>query len=252
MSESKSKNLSAKGLVAVLLSGINPSSIKLLKESNPIRYDFEGTIYNVYLKNVTYAGNPYPENHTRAQLPKHDDFNRIKSSDERFLFLGYDSSNDVFVCWDPSKAKARLNAKNYVSFVSRKSIQESVEEGDIKSATLTNGDKFVLFKRTDFEAFLTLIDKYFPSLSSTAPQDDHPNNPTPVQVAPLPKGEDVVGILSDIEHDISIKLVVDTMKQNNSTITIIAHCMSEYGHNYPNMQFKDWGKIIRKYLELNP
>ena len=53
MSESKSKNLSAKGLVAVLLSGINPSSIKLLKESNPIRYDFEGTIYNVYLKNVT-------------------------------------------------------------------------------------------------------------------------------------------------------------------------------------------------------
>ena len=116
MSESKSKNLSAKGLVAVLLSGINPSSIKLLKESNPIRYDFEGTIYNVYLKNVTYAGNPYPENHTRAQLPKHDDFNRIKSSDERFLFLGYDSSNDVFVCWDPSKAKARLNAKNYVFF----------------------------------------------------------------------------------------------------------------------------------------
>ncbi len=42
------------------------------------------------------------------------------------------------------------------------------------------------------------------------------------------------------------------MKQNNSTITIIAHCMSEYAQYYPNMQFKDWGKIIRKYLELNP
>ena len=67
---------------------------------------------------------------TRAQLPKRDLFDEIKKSPNIFIFLGYDQENDVFVCWDFNVAKERLNVGKSVSFYSRISYQEEVEEGE--------------------------------------------------------------------------------------------------------------------------
>lgn len=248
MSEQPSNKLSPSTLIARLLSGIYSSRIKVIqKNSNPIKIDFEGIIYNIYLKNVSHGGGRYPENTTRAQLPSSPAFELIKSSDERFLFLGYANDSDVFVCWDPVKAKNRLNIKSYVSFFSRKSVQDSADVGSIRKASLTNGDVFVAFKRVDFEAFLNIIEEFFPSLS----EHQQPLVKAPISDLSInqPKGEDVVGILSKIENDSSIKQLIDSMSPTNKTMNIIAQCMNTYGSNYPNMQFKDWAKLIRKYIE---
>ena len=38
--------------------------------------------------------------------------------DALFVFLGYDSFNDVFVTWSPEDVKPRINTKANVSFYS--------------------------------------------------------------------------------------------------------------------------------------
>lgn len=256
MSEKPTNKLSVNVLIAKVLSGIHSCAIQLLQvDTNPIKLNHQGTIYNIYLRNVSHAGKSYPENSTRAQLPKHASFGRIKASDERFLFMGYANDSDTFVCWDPVKAKSRLNKKDYVSFFSRKSIQDSAEEGEIKKATLSNGDVFVAFKRTDFEAFLNIIEQFFPALQATQDSDDSGEfEPQPIEQPIVkisqPKGEDVIGVISKIENDPSIQILVDSMfAEGQSAISISAKVMKHHSADYPNMQFKDWGKVIRKYLE---
>lgn len=240
-------------LIDKLLSGIHSNVVQCLQVvNNPIQLIHQGIIYNIYLKNISHAGKPYPENQTRAQLPKHQSFDRIKNSNERFLFLGYAKDSDVFVCWDPIKAKSRLNNRDYVSFFSRKSLQDSTEEGDLKKATLTNGDVFVIFKRVDFEAFLNTIEQFFPDI---CPNETIVATPveTPTQCATdlkLPSENDVIGILTQIENDPSIQILVESLfYTGQSAIGISAKVMNQYSANYPNMQFKDWGKVIRKYIE---
>ena len=49
-------------------------------------------------------------------------------------------------------------------FYSRLSTQEKVVLGKIEVETLTNGDKFILFKRADAISFLRRLDFYFPEL----------------------------------------------------------------------------------------
>ncbi len=256
MSEKPTNKLSVKILIEKLLSGIHSCAIqKIQVKENPVQLNHQGTIYNIYLRNVSHAGKSYPENSTRAQLPKHPAFDRIKASAERFLFIGYANDSDTFVCWDPVKAKSRLNNKDYVSFFSRKSIQDSAEEGEIKKATLSNGDVFVAFKRTDFEAFLNIIEQFYPGLQpvlcSNEAEDEEPKAAElPTVKINQPKGEDVIGIISKIENDPSIQILVDSMyADGQSAISISAKVMKHHSADYPNMQFKDWGKVIRKYLE---
>jgi hypothetical protein len=256
MSELSCNKLSVNVLIDKLISAIHSAKIAVIQcDTNPIQLDFDGTIYNIYLRNVSHGGKSYPENTTRAQLPKHPSFDRIKSSDERFLFIGYASDSDVFVCWDPVKAKQRLNNRDYVSFFSRKSVQDAAEEGEIKKATLSNGDIFVAFKRTDFELFINVIERYFPSLEHS---EESPNPITSTTKTGTPDSllkhsidNDVVGMLTKIENDPSVQLLIDTSINKESTIAIIAQCMKAYGSDYPNMQFKDWGKLIRKYIEVH-
>jgi hypothetical protein len=247
MTENRNK-LPVSVLIDKFKSAVNSERIKLIIDSsNPLKLDFDGTIYDVFLRNVSHGGGNYPENTTRVQLPNIDEFNNIKQSNDRFLLLGYANDSDVFVCWDPTKVKRRLNYKSYVSFFSRKSVQDSAEDGEIVQATLSNGDIFVAFKRHDFEAFLNVIEYYFPSLAKSNENSDLELS-TPINKVNVSQKDDVVGILVKIEDDPSVKLLIDTLVDNESTLAIIAKCMEKYGEFYPNMQFKDWGKTIRKYL----
>lgn len=224
----------------------NYPHFEIISQSDVCHIRIDGNEYYLYFKCVTHEGKPYPIEHQRAQLPKRDSFNKIKESDVPFLFIGYDINNDVYVCWEPSKVKPRLNKKSYVSFYSRLSLQESVVEGEIRDEVLTNGDKFVLFKSADILSFFQMIDQHFVELKKNSNAgmayepfmsvEEHAN-----------KGAQVVGKILDITDDESLKLLIDSIK-NESVLRIMSECMNEFGEYYFKMSLSDWNKVVKKYL----
>ena len=217
------------------------SNFELISQSDVCHIRIDNEEYYLYFKCVTHEGNPYPLEHQRAQLPKRESFDKIKESDVPFLFLGYDVDHDVYVCWEPSKVKPRLNNKTYVSFYSRLSIQASVVEGEIRDETLTNGDKFILFKSADILSFFQMIDQHFVELKK--------NSQTSMASEPpiIGKGKEVIGKILDINDDDSLKLLIDRVKEE-SMLRIMSACMNEFGEYYPKMSLTDWTKVIKKYL----
>lgn len=211
-------------------------------------FKFDGKRYYSYFKCISHEGNPYPLEHQRAQLPQRGEFDEIKQSSIPFLFMGYDVDNDVFVCWEPHKIKPRLNRKSYVSFYSRLSAQQSVVEGKIKEEVLTNGDKFVLFKRVDVIPFLQMIDTHFPELRAADEKIPMVKEEEPIKEV-IQKGVNLQGRIINVNEDAAIKLLVDSFSEDTPTLTIVGECMNQYGQFYNKMQFSDWGKLIRSYLK---
>lgn len=223
----------------------NYPGFEVLEKRTICLFRFDGDLFYAYFKCVTHEGNPYPLEHQRAQLPQRTEFEKIKDSVIPFLFFGYDVANDVYVCWEPNKVKSRLNKKSYVSFYSRLSAQENVIEGKVQEERLTNGDKFILFKRTDIISFLKMINAHFPELSV---------NGENTQSVKVDNGssivQDIQGRLKSIDDDISVKLLVDSYNSENAPrLAIISECMNQYGEYYDRMSFADWGKIVRGYLD---
>lgn len=212
--------------------------IEYISDDNIIHLKVMGKSFCLYIKSLTYAGNPYPQNTTRAQLPRREEFEAIKKDDSIFLFLGFDEVNDVFVCWDPVRTKERLNEKQYVSFFSRLNLQQSVIRGNIMSSTLINDFKYVLFNRYDLAYFLLHIKDYFPNL-----QFEH---------ATIAVSNNTNGVLSKIEDDNSVKLLIDkliSMNEDVSDLTLMSSCMNEFGELYYKMTLKDWYNILKTYKE---
>lgn len=232
-------------LTKIFLDGFDHTSEpEIIMDGNPLCIRFADIVYNIYLKCISWKGKPYPENDTRAQLPSRPEFEHFKSSDDRFLFLGYDPICDVLVCWNPTMVKARLNRSSYVSFYSKRNLQEEVQDGKTVTAHLSNGDKYVLFKRNDIAAFLSMIEVHFPSLKQ--------GNPETVSETPsskiTTKGVSVVGILDAIENDKSVENFVDHLFPNHTVLEIVAKCFNQFGDKYHNMRFQNWGSLISSYL----
>ena len=158
--------VSASRMIEIFCSGFkSESSFKVLEKSNPLHFEYKGTDFYAFFRNVSYAGATYPEDSTRVQLPEKEEFGGIKISDSPFFLMGYDQDNDVFVSWEPKKVKSRLNEKGYVSFFARKPVQKITENGYIVFSTLTNGDFFVSVKTENLPLFFNLCD-FFPVSSS--------------------------------------------------------------------------------------
>lgn len=221
---------------------------EVVKKDSYCQFIFDGNSYYAYFKCVSHEGNPYPLERRRAQLPKRNEFDEIRESAIPFLFLGYDMDNDVFVCWEPHKIKLRLNRKPYVSFYSRLSAQKSVVEGKIKEEVLTNGDKFVLFKRTDLISFLQMIDTHFPELTTNEEKmlNINENQDVKLQVS---NGTYFQGRLVDITEDDCVRCFIDRYPKDTPSLAIVGECMNQFGEQYNKMQFSDWGKIVRSYLK---
>ena len=231
-------------LADIILDGFdNSSKPVLVNTGNPMKIIFDGIPYYVYMKCISWKGNPYPENDTRAQLPKRPEFDAIKASADRFVFLGYDPVCDVVACWNPTQVKARLNNKTYTSFYSKKDLQEEVKDGKFISAQLSNGDKFVLFKRKDIAAFLSMIENHFPSIKEM--------NESNFETPDLPQEDkvEVIGMLLAIEDDIAIKDFIDERIPKNSKIQIVADCFNTFGNKYFGMKFQNWASVITSYIE---
>lgn len=247
----KQKFLKGAPLYDKFLSGFNSySGLRVISRDDILLIDLDGHQYYIYLKCVSHKGNPYPQNDQRAQLPQRPIFDAIKVSDTDFLFLGYDMDNDVFVCWDPLKVRQRLNVKSYVSFYSFKDLQNSVQLGKIDTAELSNGDKFVLFKREDILSFFNMIKVHFPRLKDSDPViSDVPqqNSDTPTHTV---RKVEVVGILTDISADQSVKLIVDDMVyEEKNRMEIICACMNSFAQFYYKMKLTDWKRIVYAYLD---
>ena len=212
--------------------------IDIISDDTVTHLKVMGKDFYIYIKTVTYAGNPYPRNTTRAQLPSREEFNDIKNSDAVFLFLGYDVDNEVFVCWDPVKTKERLNEKQYVSFFSRLNMQTEVRKGKILSAFLQNDLKYVLFKLNDLSFFLLNIKRYFPNVIT--------ENKV-IQISAKSGG-----VLKKIEDDSSVKLLIDeqlALHGDVPVLTLISSCMNEFGEFYHKMTLKDWLKVVKSYIK---
>lgn len=211
--------------------------IVVMATDNVIHLEVKGFPFYLYIKSLTYAGNPYPQNTTRAQLPRREEFDSIKNSNAVFLFLGYDEAEEVFACWDPIRTKARLNEKQYVSFFSRLNLQQLVKERGFVTAYLQNDFKYVLFHINSLPHFLLNIKDYFPDLNLSSNT-----------IALSDKSE---GVLLDVENDSSIKLLIDELYRNNEDISIlslISNCINEFGEYYDRMSLKDWNRIVSKYI----
>lgn len=212
--------------------------IDIISDESVTHLKVLGKDFYIYIKTITYAGNPYPRNTTRAQLPYREEFDDIKNSDAIFLFWGYDVDNEVFVCWDPVKTKERLNEKQYVSFFSRLNMQTEVRKGKILSAYLQNDLKYVLFKLNDLAFFLLNINKYFSNLI--------------IEKKVIQISANSSGILKKVEDDSSVKLLIDeqlTLHGDVPVLTLISNCMNEYGEFYHKMTLKDWLKVVKSYIE---
>jgi hypothetical protein len=228
----------SKALIEIFISGLNENFFPI-KKSEILRFTFNERKYVAYFKCVSYAGTPYPPNTTRAQLPKREEFCQIQQ-DERFLFLGYDVNNDVFVCWDPIKAKSRLNKKSYVSFFCRQNIQDSVTAGNVTEARLTNGDVYVLFKRCDIPRFFEMIEIHFPNLLKVESNKDESDEDV--------SNSEIEGRLGNVNDDEMVKALVDEMLvAQKSHLTIVSECSNAFGSAYPGMLFKEWNDIVKKY-----
>lgn len=249
----KQKYLSGAPLYDKFLSGFGGyEGLKIISRDDILLIELDGHKYYIYLKCVSHKGNPYPLNDQRAQLPQRPIFNKVKMSDIDFLFLGYDMDNDVFVCWDPMKVRQRLNVKSYVSFYSFKNLQDSVQPGKIDTAELSNGNKFVLFKREDMLPFFNMIKVHFPRLKESDPKTDATNNPDDVPVVrPAPRKVELVGILTDVSADESVKLLIDSMiSEGKNRMEIICSCINNFARFYYNMKLTDWKRIIYTYLDI--
>lgn len=248
----KQQYLKGSALYDKFLSGFdNYAGLNIISRNDILHISIDGHEYYIYLKCVSHKGNPYPLNDQRAQLPQRPIFDTVKQSNIDFLFLGYDMDNDVFVCWDPLKVRQRLNVKSYVSFYSFKDLQNNVQLGKIDTAELSNGDKFVLFKREDMLSFFNMIKVHFRQLKETDPIEES-DEEQEQDLPPLPtsKKVEIVGLLTNVNADPSVKLLIDSLEADGKNrMEIICNCMNDFQRFYYRMKLTDWKRIIYSYLD---
>lgn len=202
----------------------------------PFQISMAGTKYFIYVKNITtdkFQG----EDATRVQLPSRDVFKTIAESDTPFIFLGYDSENDVLVCWNPCGLKERLNNSNNVSLYSRQSIQNDVADDEFRIAYLRNGAKFILFKRDCLVDFFKQIDTLFSDETKET-----------VKISRnITENKKVGGKITYIPDE-DIKNEALSELKANRTLNAVVIVMNFYADQYPDMDITDWSPIVRSLV----
>lgn len=138
-------------------------TFEFLGGSMPCRIMLDKSYFNVYVKGLSSAHLKGCEDVWRAQLPQHEEFDDMKGDSIPFIFLGYDSENDVYATWNPHIVKQRLNNAKYVSFYSRLSgQQEAHDEDKFVRKPLHNDGEVLIFPRSKLNSYLVNFAVYFP------------------------------------------------------------------------------------------
>ncbi len=135
------------------------------ERSNPGHIMFNGEEYYVYIKNLSpaYFDNP---DVWRAQMTGIDALKAIKESDATFVLLGFDSDNDVYATWNPTKVKQRIGTASSPSLYSRLSLQQDVSKtGEIRSMTLNNDLQVLVFPLDSLVDVFSSLNEFFPDTS---------------------------------------------------------------------------------------
>jgi hypothetical protein len=197
----------------------------------PFLISFKNKNYYIYVKNLSSAYFKDRPDTTRAQLPIKEEFDRIKNSPTPFIFLGYDYTNDVLVCWNFHIVKERLNEKKSVSFYSRQFFQDEVSSGTFLRKRLKNGDEPILFKRKDLIDFFNRVETFFPTEN----------------VSNIEDGKSIIseGKLLEITDEDVIAQLKPLIKTKH-TLKALRVLSDIYGKRFPNMKLKDWQNLIKK------
>jgi hypothetical protein len=201
-------------------------------EGNPFLIKIKNKKYYIYLKNLTPAYFKNLPDITRVQLPYNENFKKILEEKTVFFILGYDFEADVFVTWNPSRIKERLNTRNNVSLYSRKSLQEKVKKTEFKIGELANSEKIVLFKRSNLINFFHEIDGLF-------------GKPEKMKTTSEPIIEYVTDQLQAITDKLLLKQITPLLKKNQ-VLRAVEITSNYYSTKYQNMGFKDWYKLVNE------
>ena len=135
---------------------VSCTNFKVVENGNPCLIENDETQFYLFFRNISWKGNPFPEDDLRAQLPQIDKFEDIKESPIPFLFLGYYEDEDVYVCWQPDILKQKLNAKSYVSLYVKKPVLKNIPNNEIRLSCIQDSYDYVVFKASDIALFFKL------------------------------------------------------------------------------------------------
>ena len=202
-------------------------------EGNPFILNIYGLNFFVFIKNISPAYYVNYPDITRIQLPKSDRFKEVVNSDLEFIILGYDVENDIFVSWNPSKIKDRLNSKQNVSLYSRHSLQKGTLSRGFKTGTLSNGDKIVLFKREDLNNYFTKINELF-KLENITKQNNFSKD---------------VNFNEEIFDFEEIKKIIEPLLLENKVLEAVNVLQEKFKDNpeIKDMTFKQLFDLVKKY-----
>lgn len=210
----------------------NSPHFEYVEGVQPFLMKYGGKYYYVYIKNLSSAYFKEKPGTTRAQLPKRKIFESIKKSPYFFIFLGYDQENDVFVCWDYNIVKDRLNISKSVSFYSRISFQEEVEEGEFLRIKLKNGDSPIVFKRKSICDFFEKVDTFF------LPKDENQITST---IHKVDNGK--ISKITEIELIQQLRPLIKISSPH--TLEAIKIAENFYEGKYPKMSIRDWLQLVK-------
>lgn len=199
----------------------------------PFKIQFKSKDYFVYIKTISSAYFKDRPDVNRAQLPLREDFNYIKKSNIPFVFLGYDPTNDVYVCWNYHIAKRRLNVQANVSFYSRQSWLSQVQEDVFLKKKLKNGEDTILFKRKNIVDFFNQIDSFF---------EENENDLTEESKESAASESKIYKIEDPILLEKLRPLLTGSILHTLEAIQIV---QDYYGEKYSNMSYRDWSNLVK-------
>lgn len=233
------KKIPAKELKELFCSGVAGNDVVCV-EGNPFLFKKGEFCCYVFLKNISPAYFANQPNITRVQLPSSARFKEVISHELKFIILGYDAENEVFVSWNPKNIKDRLNTKANVSLYSRLGLQSKVNENEFKYGFLSNGEKIVLFKKTSLIQFFSELEALFDENIKTYER----------KASPLKAKKKTIQIDEE-----KIKALIEPLLKANRVLQAVSLLAEEFKEDpsYINLTFKDWFGIVniiyKDYLE---
>lgn len=229
------KKLLSKELKMKFIESLNELNEFNYEEGNPFLIKISNKKYYIFLKNLSSA---FFKNLDiiRIQLPQSDHFTEISKTNIPLIALGYNVELDTFVTWNPKHVKERLNFKSNVSLYSRLSVSQELKEDEFKIGYLSNGDKFLLFKRKNTVKFFEKIDMFF-----------NKENNFDFSLTTQQPSEPYTGYISN-----KLQLITDNellqqimpLLKSNRVLQAVEITSKYYLGKYTDMTFKDWYKIV--------
>ncbi len=217
---------------------------------NPFILTYKGKTYNVYISNLTPAqlSNKNP-NIWRMQLPIRKVFDEIKTSENMFLLLGYDSDRDVYATWNPYWTKQRLNIGENISMYSRLNLQIEISQQDkILKVDLNKNSEVVLFQRKRLPDYLDNIFTYFPQETTYVAIGSSlrkPNSEIKLEPSLFDISSDNWPEVND--HSLIKKIAAIMNNENPDDFEALTILSNYYGDDYNStMKLNDWIEFLHK------